>query len=313
VRSGAGTGGTAAKDAATSREPATDAAPATAGTPGARGSSSLTRRVLSAALFLPLILGVTWIGGWAYLVFLELLVVLGLVEFFRMARHKGAEPHGRSGVAAGMALVGLMTLGHPAASGLAVTVFFLLVLVLELRRGHPAGSVANLGATVLGVFYVGWLGGHLGLLRGLPAQAGHPEPLGALVVYFTLLVTWAGDTGAYFVGRAFGRRPLFASVSPKKTVEGAVGGVFVSILAGVAGGAWLLPDLDLRDSILLGAVGGIVGPIGDLVESLLKRDFGVKDAGEVIPGHGGVLDRFDSLFFVAPVVYYYLKYLVFRV
>lgn len=281
-------------------------------TPGG-GPSSLARRLLSAVVFLPVVLGVTWIGGWAYLVFLELLVVLGLVEFFRMARHKGAEPHGRSGVAAGMALAGLMTLGYTAASGLAVTVFFLLVLVLELRRGHPAGSVANLGATVLGVFYVGWLGGHLGLLRGLPAQAGLADSLGAFVVYFTLLVTWAGDTGAYFVGRAFGRRPLFPAVSPKKTVEGTVGGVFASILAGIGGGYWLLPELDLRDSILLGAVGGIVGPIGDLVESLLKRDFGVKDAGEVIPGHGGVLDRFDSLFFVAPVVYYYLKYLVFRV
>lgn len=278
-----------------------------------RTSSSLARRVGSALLFLPIVLGATWFGGWAYLVFLELLVVLGLVEFFRMARHKGADPHTRSGVAAGMALAGLMTLGYTAASGLAVTVFFLLVLVLELRRGHPAGSVANLGATVLGVFYVGWLGGHLGLLRGLPLSAGHPDRLGAFVVYFTLLITWAGDTGAYFVGRTFGRRPLFPAVSPKKTVEGAVGGVLASILAGVVGGAWLLPDLDLRDRVLLGAVGGIVGPVGDLVESLLKRDFGVKDAGEVIPGHGGVLDRFDSLFFVAPVVYYYLKYLVFRV
>ena len=120
-------------------------------------------------------------------------------------------------------------------------------------------------------------------------------------------------SGAFFVGRWLGRRPLFPAVSPKKTIEGSIGGVGASILAGLAGGAWIVPSLGIRDSVLLGAMAGIVGPIGDLVESLLKRDFGVKDAGELIPGHGGVLDRFDSLFFVAPVVYYYLKYLVFRI
>ena len=209
-----------------------------------------------------------------------------------------------AGAAAGTAL---------AASGLAVTIFFLLVLVLELQRGRPAGSVGNLGATVLGVFYVGWLGGHLGLLRQMPRSMGAADELGARLVYFTLLITWAGDSGAYFVGRWLGRRPLFAAVSPRKTIEGSLGGVAASILAGLVGGLWIVPMLGIRDSVLLGLVAGIVGPIGDLVESLLKRDFGVKDAGELIPGHGGVLDRFDSLFFVTPVVYYYLKYLVFRV
>jgi phosphatidate cytidylyltransferase len=234
-----------------------------------------------------------------------------------MARHKGAEPHMGLGVLAAAALAALLYEGHAAASGLAVTIFFLLVLVLELKRGRPAGSVANLGATVLGVFYVGWLGGHLGLLRQMPVRfegmLEGGDSLGARLVWFTLVITWAGDSGAFFVGRWLGRRPLFPAVSPKKTVEGSIGGVAASILAGLAGGLWIVPMLGIRDSVLLGLVAGVVGPIGDLVESLLKRDFGVKDAGELIPGHGGVLDRFDSLFFVAPVVYYYLKYLVFRV
>jgi phosphatidate cytidylyltransferase len=282
-------------------------------------ASSLTRRFLSGLILLPVVLGLVHLGGWAFLLFIEALVILGSIEFLRMARHKGAEPHVTLGVLAAAALAALLYEGHPAASGLAVTVFFLLVLVLELQRGKPAGSVANLGATVLAVFYVGWLGGHLGLLRQMPDRLGLTpsldtgDTLGARIVYFTLLITWAGDSGAYFVGRWLGRRPLFPAVSPKKTIEGSIGGAAASILAGLAGGLWVVPMLGIRDSVLLGLMAGIVGPIGDLVESLLKRDFGVKDAGELIPGHGGVLDRFDSLFFVAPVVYYYLKYLVFRV
>jgi len=279
--------------------------------------SSLTRRVVSGLILAPAVFYLVYLGSWPFLLFIEALVILGSIEFLRMARNKGAEPHMELGVLAAAALAALLYEGHAAASGLAVTLFFLLVLVLELRRGRPAGSVANLGATVLGVFYVGWLGGHLGLLRQMPDRIGAALPggdsLGARLVWFTLVITWAGDSGAFFVGRWLGKTPLFPAVSPKKTVEGSIGGVLASILAGLAGGLWIVPMLGIRDSVLLGLVAGVVGPIGDLVESLLKRDFGVKDAGELIPGHGGVLDRFDSLFFVAPVVYYYLKYLVFRV
>lgn len=284
--------------------------------------SSLPWRVFSAALFLPLLVVLAFVGGWPYLAFVEAVVVLGLLEFYRMAQAKGAWPHTVPGVLAGACLVLLLYLGHGAAAGLLVTTFSLVVLVMELRRGRPEGSILNVGATVLGVFYVGWLGGHLGLLRTLPAEVAGPGPLpfgagpgpdtGARVVLFTFLVTWAGDTGAYFVGRARGRTPLFPAVSPKKTAEGTAGGMFASMLAGILGGLWVLPRLGIQDSILLGAVGGIVGPIGDLVESLFKRDSGLKDAGRTIPGHGGVLDRFDSLLFVAPVFYYYFKYMVFR-
>jgi phosphatidate cytidylyltransferase len=274
--------------------------------------SSLPRRLLSAALWLPLVILAIHLGGWAWLLFIEAMVVLGLFEFYRMARHKGTEPHERAGVAAAAVLAGFMWAGHSAGSAPVVSLFFLLVLVLELRRGRPAGSIANVGATVLGVFYVGWLGGHLGLLRSLPGSVGPAEEVGRRVVYFTFLVTWAGDTGAYFTGRALGRRPLLPSVSPKKTVEGTIGGLAASTLVGLAAGHWMLPQLGPAHAAGLGFLAGVVGPIGDLVESLMKRDSGVKDAGEAIPGHGGVLDRFDSLLFVAPVIYYYLKYLVFH-
>lgn len=280
--------------------------------PRSTSGSGLPRRVLSAVLWLPLVLGAIHAGGWIWFGLIEAMVVLGSFEFYRMARYKGAEPHALIGVAAGAALAGFMWAGHAAASAPIVTLFFLVVLVLELRRRRPAGSIANLGATVLGVFYVGWLGGHLGLLRSLPDGSGHPGGFGERAVYFTFLVTWAGDTGAYFTGRAIGRRPLLAEVSPKKTLEGTAGGLAASTLAGLAGGVWVVPQLGIHHAVSLGFLAGVVGPIGDLVESLMKRDFGVKDAGEVIPGHGGVLDRFDSLLFVAPVIYYYVKYLVVR-
>lgn len=273
--------------------------------------SSLSLRVFSAVIFIPILVLLLLRGGWPYLLMVEVVVTLGLLEFYRMAAAKGAVPHTIAGVLAAAGLAGLLYFGHTAAAGLLMTGFFLLVLVLELRRGHPEGSMINLGTSVLGVFYVGWLGGHMGLLRNLPESAGRPADLGAGVVLFTFLVTWGGDTGAYFVGRAWGRRPLFPAVSPRKTVEGAIGGLVAAIVAGLLGGIWVVPELTIGDTIFMGAVAGFVGPLGDLVESLLKRDSGLKDSAAMIPGHGGVLDRFDSLLFVSPVFYYYLKYMVF--
>jgi phosphatidate cytidylyltransferase len=273
--------------------------------------SSLSTRIISAVIFLPVLILLLLQGGWPYLVLVEAIVTLGVLEFYRMAQAKGAMPHTLVGVISAAGLVALLYYGHTAASGLLVTGAFLLVLILELRRGRPEGSMLNIGTTVLGVFYVGWLGGHLGLLRTLAASAGHPE-LGAGVIIFTFFVTWSGDTGAYFVGRAWGRHPLYPAVSPRKSVEGAFGGLAAAIVAGFLGRTWLLPELNVIDTLILGLVAGSIGPIGDLVESLMKRDSGLKDSAAMIPGHGGVLDRFDSLLFVSPVFYYYLKYMVFR-
>jgi phosphatidate cytidylyltransferase len=282
------------------------------GAAAAPRKGSLLPRLLSAFAFIPLLVWLVLLGGWPYLLLLEAVVILGLIEFHRLCRTAGASPHAEVALPAGALLVMFLYQGHTAAAGFMLTGFFLLALVLELFRERPGQALANLGATAFGVFYVGWLGSHLGLLRtGPPAEGGGIER-GAAVVLFTFLVTWAGDSGAFFVGRSIGRRRLIPKVSPGKTVEGAIGGLLGSVAAGVLGALFIAPFLGTVHGAVMGALAGIVGPLGDLVESLLKRGAGLKDTAQLIPGHGGVLDRFDSLLFVAPVFHYYLKYMVFQ-
>lgn len=272
--------------------------------------SPLALRILSAVVFLPLFLVVIYFGGWAYLAFVEGVIVLGSIEFYRMTRSLGARPHGLAGTLCGGGLAALFCLGRAEFAGGVVTGFLLLVLMLELRRGHPAGTLLNMGATVLGVLYVGWLGSYLGLLRVMPERIGRAGEIGARVVVFTFLLTWMADTGAFFVGRALGKTKLLPSVSPGKSVEGFFGGIAAALVAGWVGHLWVLPEVPLGDALLLAALAAVLGPLGDLVESLFKRESGLKDSAHLIPGHGGILDRFDSLLFVAPVFYYYLRHLL---
>lgn len=276
-----------------------------------RPLSSLALRLLSAAVFIPLFIVVLRLGGWPYLAFVEGVILLGSLEFYRMTEALGARPHVLAGTLVSGGLAGLFYLGRAEYAGALVTGFLLLVLMLELRRGSPAGTLANMGATVLGVLYVGWLGSYLGLLRSFPERHGQLSEVGARVVFFTFFLTWMGDTGAFFIGRAFGRHKLLPSVSPGKSVEGFFGGIAGALLAAWVGQRWVLPQAPLGDALLLGLLAGLLGPLGDLVESLFKRESGLKDSAHLIPGHGGVLDRFDSLLFVAPVFYYYLRHVVF--
>ena len=126
------------------------------------------------------------------------------------------------------------------------------------------------------------------------------------LVFFLFLVTWANDTAAYYTGMRWGRRPMAPVVSPKKTWEGAAGGLLVSVAAAFACHAWFVPSITTADALWLGLLMGIAAPLGDLCESILKRSAGVKESGSLIPGHGGILDRIDSLIFTTPAFYYYL-------
>src|SRR4029453_1357592 len=151
--------------------------------------------------------------------------------------------------------------------------------------------------TIFGILYVNWLLGYAFWLRDLEA--------GKEWVLLLVWVTWLGETAAYMVGSTAGRHRLAPLVSPKKTVEGAVAQLVVSVLAALIARAWFFPALSLSEAVLVGAVLGVVGQVGDLVESALKRSVGVKDTGHLIPGHGGMLDRIDSLLFNTPVLFYY--------
>ncbi len=167
-----------------------------------------------------------------------------------------------------------------------------------LGRSPLEQSLRNGAMTLFGVLYLGLTLGMLSMTRLLPQ--------GEWLIFFLLLVTWASDTGAYYVGTLYGRHRLAPTISPKKTVEGLVGGLITAIIAGYIARWWFLPELSGLDCLILAALLTIAGLWGDLAESAMKRTVGMKDSGGILPGHGGMLDRLDSLLFATPVFYYYI-------
>lgn len=301
--------GAGASDAPIERSPAVKAA---------RQDATLQSRVLSAALFLPLLVLMAWTGGLLYLLFTLTVVGLGLREFYLLLEAKGLSPHWKSGMFAVLLLPVAAFLRFRTNRieewhlGGFFTILIVAILLSELRRGAGRQAVANSAATFLGLLYIGWLGSHIDALREMPYAFGRPYSEGMSYALLPFLLTWTCDTAAYAVGRAAGRVKLMPSVSPQKSVEGAVAGLLFAVAAAFLARAWFAPYLTAFDAAALGVLVGIFGQLGDLVESLLKRDVETKDSSRLIPGHGGVLDRFDSLLFTAPIVYYYLVFRVLR-
>jgi phosphatidate cytidylyltransferase len=184
--------------------------------------------------------------------------------------------------------------------------FFTFVLIHvfaeSIFRGKVAGELVTVTLKLTGILTIGWaLGYHLILLRS-------SGPVGTHLIFLLAGTIWCGDTGAYLVGRAIGKHKLGTPVSPRKTVEGTIGGLVIGTLVGFLLGAFLLKGtISLGHAAVIGFLLTVLGQLGDLSESLIKRTAGVKDSGDVIPGHGGFLDRCDSLIFSTPVLYYYLK------
>jgi phosphatidate cytidylyltransferase len=274
------------------------------------------RRVLSAIVFIPVLVLLARAGGGPFLLFVDMTMVVALWEFYRLMEAKGVNPSKRLGVAAALVL-SLLTYwwgpegGHHSL-GLFLAAFVMTITLRELVRPQMAFPIYDIATTMFGVFYVGWLMLHLLLLREMPGELGLPYAAGSSFVLYAFLLAWACDTGAYFTGLSFGKHQLAPSISPKKSVEGAIGGFLACIGAAFLGSAWFVRDaagapyLTPVQTALLGVLVGVAAQLGDLVESLLKRDARIKDTSDMIPGHGGVLDRFDSLLFTAPVLYYFL-------
>ncbi len=257
-------------------------------------------RVITAFIFLPLfVLLIKFLPAWVFISLVLAGVLIGQTEFYRMCLPTGRGGLMGIGLAAGALVWAGMVFGNSGTTLGVMAVSFLLFWVVYLRVYKDIQSALPEGAMgLLGIFYVAWLLSHLVLIRQLS--------MGENLIILLFLITWAGDAGAYYFGKGLGKHPLAPKISPNKTIEGAVGGLLVSFAAAWFGTVYLFPSLSGLDVLVIGAIGGILGPLGDLTESLFKRSAGVKDSGALVPAHGGLLDKVDSLLFTAPALYYYL-------
>lgn len=255
-------------------------------------ASALVVRLLTAAIGIPLLLAMIWLGGWPYTVVVMLALVAGYVEFAR-AVNIGTTALAVIGAATIVGLVGVAAWDADAMLAV-LAVGAMLSLALLVLRGATPPSLAPWSLSLAGIVWIGVLGAAFVRLR-----SGDD---GRAWVLFALLTTFATDTGAYALGRLIGRHRLAPRISPSKTVEGALGGLIAACAAAVALNAVLGLGQPLALIAVLGAVVAVAAQFGDLAESLIKRAAGVKDMSTMLPGHGGLLDRLDSLLFAVAVV-----------
>jgi phosphatidate cytidylyltransferase len=279
----------------------------------ANQTNPVWQRVLTVAPLLPVLVGSLWWNVISVTVVVACASLLGLYELYRGLQQSGYHPFHRYGYAFGMIVVlasyvqavyGVESLGAVLALGLIGSLIVAVLTANEDTRALPSWALS-----VAGVLYIPFLLSHLILLRSVntPLSGGLVTPWvspGFAWIVFALATTWLGDTFAYFVGRSLGRTPLAPHISPKKTWEGSIGGLIGAALTGI--GCVYLFGLPISPLIgaVLGGIAGIIGPLGDLAESQIKRQIGVKDVGSLLPGHGGILDRIDSILFMVPIIYY---------
>ena len=257
------------------------------------------RRIYTILVLAPLVYAVTrYLPPIAFSVVVVLAGALALFEFYRLCfsdrSHSWLIGVGLTGFAA-------LILGTHRPDIIVPILLATLVCIISvplLNRSPIEQSLRDGAMTLFGVLYLGLTLGTLSMTRLLPQ--------GEWLIFFLLLVTWASDTGAYYVGTLYGRHRLAPRISPKKTVEGLVGGLIGAIIVGYAARWWFLPELSGLDCLILATLLTITGLWGDLTESAMKRSVGMKDSGGILPGHGGMLDRLDSLLFAAPAFYYYV-------
>jgi phosphatidate cytidylyltransferase len=265
------------------------------------------KRILTALVALPVIIASIWFDQLAlvFVLLVAAVMMAGLYEFWIISARRDMKAMRELGTVFAVLLLLLFYYRALAAAPLLVVMtlvaFVIVTLAAAMLRGAPfERMIGSAGATILGVLYVVFLGGHIVALRTTFQPA-----LARDLLFFFLLVLMGSDTAAYYTGRAFGRHKLAPKVSPGKTWEGAVGGMVASLALAALAHYWFFPELSLGAALPLAALMNVLGVLGDLTESALKRGAGAKDAAKILPGHGGLLDRLDSLLFNAPLLYYF--------
>lgn len=273
-------------------------------------NTNMFYRIITAILFVPALIFIARYGNIPFFILIELGIFLSSYEFYTILEEKGLRPYKSLGVIASL-ILGLTAYFASYLFTLAtIAGLFVVLSISELARSDPDRAIVHISTTYCGVIYTGWLFSHLILLRQIPVHEGRDYATGLSYVMLPFVIAWTGDVFAFFFGRKFGKHGLLPRVSPAKSWEGAIiGFVFAT------GALFLMRYLYARyltilDTFVLGILGYSGAIVGDLVESLLKRDANLKDVSSSIPGHGGILDRFDSILFTGPLVYYYLQLFV---
>jgi len=279
--------------------------------PNPPAKSSGAARLLTAAIVLPFLIAsilIPWLK-WLFVAMAGAAIALGLFEFYVLAKKLQIKPDTGPGFLAAIAIFVIclffsdLSLNLLLIQGTLIVLTAGVLIAAALRADAFDKMIASAGATILGVLYVALLGSHLISLR-----VGFTQTLSAHLLSFFFLVLMGADTGAYYVGRALGKHKLAPSISPGKTWEGVAGGIVAAAAMATIAHFWFFHEFPLKLAIPLALVMTLVGILGDLTESALKRGAGAKDAANILPGHGGILDRLDSLLFNAPLIYYFARF-----
>ncbi|MGB9597949.1 MAG: phosphatidate cytidylyltransferase [Candidatus Poribacteria bacterium] len=262
------------------------------------------KRVISAIIFAVLVVLVIQKGGlWGFLSIVSIIVIIGTIEFFELAIPKRNRPFLIITILLNLLLCFSPLRSYWINANLILCLAVILPFIYEIIIRRPNLALQNLSSTALCVLYVGWIFGyHLILLRQMTD--------GKEIIYLLVSIAWSSDIGAYLVGRKIGKHKVIVAISPKKSIEGYIAGLIFGTGASIGICYWLLPSINLTNAIIIGLIMTIIGQIGDLAESILKRSANVKDSGRIMPGHGGILDRCDSIIFMTPALYYYLSYIL---
>lgn len=271
-----------------------------------KGLNKNATRMLTGFIMGTITMGCIMLGGYYLLALLIFIIYVGSKEYVKILEHKGFYPSLKIIIASGLFIALIMFLHSVEYIALALIVCSFAAFMWVLFRGRQP-YIANVATTILGFVYCGYFPLHLLLLRDLSSPQFN-DGLGFVVMMFTAILLT--DVGCYYAGSKFGKHKLAPVISPNKTIEGSIGGIVCAILGAMVIG-YFIQGVEWHTSFFAGLACTVFAQIGDLCESLIKRDAGVKDSGHSLPGHGGFLDRCDSFIFTIPVMYYFCKYFVF--